>query len=106
MSFSRKDLILLHKYKDDSYRKALIEHVVSLVKYEVFRSAMRGETVVRVSCTWANTKEEVEALTKEEAAVKEQIQATFKDSVVEIQTGPVSLIFYSFWEIVINVNWG
>jgi hypothetical protein len=79
---------------------------LSLVKYEVFRSAMRGETVVRVSCTWANTKEEVEGLAKEEATVKEQIQATFKDSVVEIQTGPVSLIFYSFWEIVINVNWG
>jgi len=48
MSFSRKDLILLQKYKDDNYRKALIEHVVSLVKYEVFRSAMRGETVVLV----------------------------------------------------------
>jgi hypothetical protein len=48
----------------------------------------------------------VEGLSKEEVAVKEQIQAAFKDSVVEIQTGPVSLIFYSFWEIVVNVNWG
>ena len=56
MTFSRKDLILLHKYKDDNYRKALIEHVVSLVKYEVFRSAMRGETIVRVSClaSWSH----------------------------------------------------
>jgi hypothetical protein len=106
MSFSRKDLILLHKYKDDSYRKALVEYVVSLVKYEVFRSAMRGETVVRVCCTWANTKEEVESLAKEESTVKEQIQSTFKDSVVDIQIGIISLIFYSFWEIVINVNWG
>ena len=105
MHFSRKDLILLHKYKDDTYKQALVEHTVSLVKHEVFRLAMKGETMARISCNWASSQSELEGLVKEEQQVREQVKEVFKDSAVEVETTMISLLFYQFWEIVIKVNW-
>jgi len=105
MQFSRKDLILLQKYKDDNYKRALVEHTVSLVKYEVFRLAMKGETMARISCNWATTQAELETLAKEEQQVREQVKEVFKDSIVEVETTMISLVFYQFWEIIIKVNW-
>jgi hypothetical protein len=106
MSFSRKDLILLQKYKDDNYKRALAEHIISLVKYEVIRTAMSGETVVRVSSFWASTKEELEGLEKEVKIVRDQLKEVFDDSLIEIETNRINLIFYEFYEIVIKVTWG
>jgi hypothetical protein len=106
MSFSRKDLILLHKYKDENFKKALVEYTVGLVKHEVFRLAMKGETMARVACDWAHTQAELDGLAKEEQQVRELVKEAFKDSVVQVDTTKVSLIFYQFWEIVVTVNWG
>jgi hypothetical protein len=106
MNFSRKDLILLQKYKDDNYKRALVEHIVSLAKYEVFRLAIKGETMARISNTWASTEQELQDLRKEEQQVIEQVKAVFPDSTVEMETNKISLFFYEFWEIVVKVNWG
>jgi hypothetical protein len=105
MSYTRKDLILLHKYKDESYKKALVDRVVSSAKTEVLRVAMMGDTIARISATWASTKDEMESLKKEEALVLEQVNAVFKDARVDIMTNCVSFIVYEFWEIVVKVDW-
>ena len=48
MSYTRKDLILLHKYKDESYKKALVDRVVTSAKTEVLRVA----NVRRYNCAY------------------------------------------------------
>jgi hypothetical protein len=83
-----------------------VEHAVSLVKHEVFRLAMKGETIARTSCNWASSKAELESLAKEEKQVREQVKEIFKDSIVDVETVKIGLVFYEFWEIVIKVNWG
>ena len=106
MSFTRKDLILLHKYKDENYKRALVESVLSLARHQVFRTAMSGDTMARISLHWASSKEELADLKKEEAQVRELLQQSFPDSKIEIETNNISFIIYQFWEIVVKVNWG
>jgi hypothetical protein len=105
MSFSRKDLILLQKYKDDKYKLALIDSVVSLTKHQVFRTAMQGDTLARISLAWANSQQELADLQKEESAVRQLIQSAFSDARVDIQTNHISFVIYEFWEIVVKVYW-
>ena len=105
MSYTRKDLILLHKYKDESYKKALVDRIVTYAKTEVLRVAMLGDTIARISATWASTKSELEGLKKEEGIVLEQLKELFKDSKIDITTNCVSFIVYEFWEIVVKVDW-
>ena len=105
MSYTRKDLILLHKYKDESYKKALVDRVVTSAKAEVLRVAMLGDTIARISATWAATKDEMESLKKEETLVLEQLKAIFNDARVDSTTNCVSFIVYEFWEIVVKVDW-
>ena len=103
--YSRKELILLQKYKDESYRKALVERIVSQAKAEVFRAAMAGETLARVSSSWASSSEELATLKKEEQVVRDSLNSFFPDSKIELEINVVSFIVYSFWEIVVKVNW-
>ena len=105
MSYSRKDLILLYKYKDESYKKALVDRVVSYAKTEVLKIAMGGDTIVRISTSWASTKAEVEELKKEEDVIHQQLKTIFQDAKVDIMTNCVSFIIYEFWEIVVKVDW-
>jgi hypothetical protein len=104
--FTRKDLILLHKYKDESYKKALVESVTSLARHQVFRAAMNGETIARISLQWASSKEELEDLKKEETQVRDLLSESFKDSKIDVEINNISFIFYQFWEIAVRVNWG
>ena len=106
MGFTRKDLILLQKYKDENYKRALVDSVVSLAKHQVFRSAMGGETMARVGMQWASTRKESEELQKEEQQVRDLLKEAFPDSRVEVDTNIVSFIIYEFVEIVVKVNWG
>ena len=78
MSYTRKDLILLHKYKDESYKKALVDRVVTYAKTEVLRVAMLGDTIARISAGWASTKAEMESLKKEESLILEELKTVFK----------------------------
>ena len=103
--YSRKDLILLHKYKDESYKKALVERIVSQSKSEVFRMAMNGDTLARVSSSWASSKEELANLKKEEQLIRDSLNTFFPDSKVDIELNHISFIIYEFWEIVVKVNW-
>lgn len=105
MGFTRKDLILLQKYKDENYKRALVDSVVSLAKHQVFRSAMSGEVTARVSLQWASNRKESEELQKEEQQVRDQLKETFPDSKVEVDTNIVSFIIYEFIEIIVKVNW-
>jgi hypothetical protein len=105
MSYTRKDLILLHKYKDEFYRKALVDRIVSSAKTEVLRVSMMGDTIARISASWAFTKEELESLKKEQDLVHQQLKDIFKDSKIDITTNCVSFIIYEFWEIVVKVDW-
>jgi len=105
MSYTRKDLILLHKYKDESYKKALVDRVVTYAKTEVLRVAMLGDTIARISAGWASTKAEMESLKKEESLILEELKTVFKDARIEIITNCVSFIVYEFWEIVVKVDW-
>ena len=106
MGFTRKDLILLQKYKDENYKRALVDSVVSLAKHQIFRSAMGGETMARVGMQWASTRKESEELQKEEQQVRDLLKESFPDSRVEVDTNIVSFIIYEFVEIVVKVNWG
>lgn len=105
MIFSRKDLILLHKYKDDNYKRALIDSVVSITKHQVFRTAMQGDTMARTSLAWASSQKELADLQKEESAVRQLIGEAFSDAKIDIQINHISLIIYEFWEIVVKVDW-
>ena len=105
MSYTRKDLILLHKYKDESYKKALVDRIVTYMKTEVLRVAMRGDTIARISAEWASTKAELDTLKKEEELVRTHLSQIFHDAKVEIVTNCVSFIIYEFWEIVVKVDW-
>ena len=106
MGFTRKDLILLQKYKDENYKRALVDSVVSLAKHQVFRSAMSGETMARIGLQWAANRKESEELQKEEQQVRDQLKESFPDSRIEVDTNIVSFIIYEFVEIVVKVNWG
>jgi hypothetical protein len=106
MGFTRKDLILLQKYKDENYKRALVDSVVSLAKHQVFRSAMAGETMARIGLQWAATRKESEELQKEEQQVRDQLKEAFPDSKIEVDTNVVSFIIYEFVEIIVKVNWG
>jgi hypothetical protein len=103
--YSRKDLILLHKYKDESYKRALVERVVSLTKSEVFKAAMKGETLARISSEWASSQEQLASLQKEEQVVRDQLHTAFPDAKIEVDINSISFFFFSFWEIVVKVNW-
>lgn len=106
MGFTRKDLILLQKYKDENYKRALVDSVVSLAKHQVFRAAMGGETMARIGLQWAANRKEAEDLQKEEQQIREFLKESFPDSRIEVDTNIVSFIIYEFVEIIVKVNWG
>jgi len=103
--FTRKDLILLQKYKDDNYKNALTDSIISLAKYQIFRSAMAGDTMARVSMNWASNKIELGDLQKQEQIVRDNLKEIFRDSKIEVETNHINLLFYEFWEIVVKANW-
>ena len=103
--FSRKDLILLQKYKDDNYRRALVDSIVCLTKHSVYQAAKDGQTMSRSSINWAYNKLEVADLQKEEQRVREILKESFKDAKIDVDTTHINLIFYEFWEITVKVNW-
>ncbi len=104
--YTRKDLILLQKYKDDAYKRALVDKVISNVRLAVLTAAMKGETICRVQSSWCSTKEEAEALQSQEQQIRESLKTIFPDSRVTVETSTVSFIVYEFWEIIITVSWG
>lgn len=106
MSFTRKDLILLQKYKDENYKRGLVDSVVSLTKHQVFRTAMSGETMARINLSWAANRKEMEELQKEEQKVRDLVKEAFPDSKIDVQTNHVNFVIYEFVEIVVIVNWG
>lgn len=106
MSYTRKDLILLQKYKDENYKRALVDKIVSQVKSQVFQSAMNGDTVIRVSVNWASNKQEAEELQSQEALIRDSLKTIFPDSKIEVETNSLNMILFEFWELVLKVNWG
>ena len=104
--YSRKDLILLQKYKDENYKRALVDKIVSQTKTQVFQAAMGGETITRLSVSWASSKKEAEELQAQESMIREQIKEIFKDSKVDVDLNSLNMILFEFWELVIKVNWG
>ena len=105
-SYTRKDLILLQKYKDEAYKKALVDKVISTTRQAVLTAAMKGETICRVQTSWCSNKEEAEALQAQEQTIRETLKSIFPDSKVTVETSTVSFIVYEFWEIIITVAWG
>jgi hypothetical protein len=106
MSYTRKDLILLQKYKDDAYKRALVDRVVSQVKAQTLLSATQGETALRIAISWASGKQEAEELQAQEAAIREQLKGIFTDVKVEVEVNSLNMILFEFWELVIKLNWG
>jgi hypothetical protein len=106
MNYTRKDLILLQKYKDENYKRALVDSVVSQVKHQVFQTAMNGDTVIRLSIRWASNQQEAEELQAQEALIRESLTTIFPDSKIEVETHSLHMILFEFWELVVKVNWG
>jgi hypothetical protein len=105
-SYSCKDLILLQKYKDDTWRSALVEMTVSKAKWSIFAAATLGETSARISCHWASSKEEYDSLQKQEQLVRERLKETFKDANVTVDAQHMNFFITEYWELVILVRWG
>jgi hypothetical protein len=106
MTYTRKDLILLQKYKDENYKKALVDQIVSQTKAQTLQSAVQGETAIRIAVRWASSKQEAEELQVQEVLIREALKAMFPDVKVEVDVNSLSLIFFEFWELVIKLNWG
>ena len=106
MTYSRKDLILLQKYKDENYKRALVDQIVSHIKAQVLQAAAAGETAIRHAVRWASSKEEAEELQAQEALIREGIKSTFPDVKVEVDVNSLNLLIFEFWELVIKLNWG
>ena len=104
--YSRKDLILLQKYKDESYKRALVDRIVSQTKFHVLQAAMGGETAIRLAISWASGKQEAEELQAQEAAIRGSLKELFPDSKVEVDVNSLNMILFEFWELVIKVSWG
>lgn len=104
--YTRKDLILLQKYKDENYKKALVDQIVCQTKATVLQSAAAGETAIRIAIRWASSKQEAEELQSQEAAIRQQLKETFTDLKVEVEVNSLSFILFEFWELVVKLNWG
>lgn len=104
-SFSRKDLILLQKYKDDNYKRALVDSIVSLTKHTVYQAAKDGQTMSRSSMNWAYSKSELAELQAHEQKVRDLLKVAFCDAKIEVDTTHINLIFYEFWELTVKVAW-
>ena len=103
--YSRKDLLLLQKYKDENFKKALVDGIICQTKSVALFSAMKGETAVRVVCPWATT-DQAEEFAKEQAEILEKLKEIFKDSTVVLEVNRISFIIYEFCELVVRVTWG
>jgi transcriptional/translational regulatory protein YebC/TACO1 len=106
MTYTRKDLILLQKYKDENYKKALVDQIVSQAKAQTLQSAIQGETAIRIAVKWASSKQEAEELQAQEALIREALKSMFPDVKVEVDVNSLSFILFEFWELVIKLNWG
>jgi hypothetical protein len=104
--YSRKDLILLQKYKDEAYKRALVDRIISQTRAQVLQAATGGETAIRLAINWASGKQEAEELQAQEAAIRAQLKEIFPDSRVEVDVNSLNMIFFEFWELVIKVSWG
>jgi hypothetical protein len=104
--YSRKDLILLQKYKDENYKKALVDQIICQTKSTVLQSAAAGETAIRIALKWASTKEEAQDLQAQEAQIRELLKSIFPDVKVEVDVNSLNLLFFEFWELVLKLNWG
>lgn len=105
-SYTCKDLILLQKYRDENYRRALVEMVVCRAKHMVLAAAMLGETAARITVNWASTQAEYDGLQKEEQQVREQLKEAFRDAVVVVDSTRYNFIITEYWELAIRVTWG
>jgi hypothetical protein len=106
MPYTRKDLILLQKYKDENFKRALVDQIVSQIKAQTLQAAAAGETAIRLAVKWASSKQEAEELQAQEALIREGIKATFTDVKVEVDVNSLNLFLFEFWELVIKLNWG
>jgi len=105
MSYSRKDLILLHKYKDEKYKQGLVDRIVSYAKTEALKVAMAGETIVRITTPWASSRVEMADLTKEEDLIRTQLIQIFHDAKIEVLKNSISFILYEYWELIVKIDW-
>jgi hypothetical protein len=105
MSYSRKDLILLQKYKDEKYKQALVDRVVTYAKTEVLKSAMSGETTMRITTSWAGGRAEMTELAKEEESIRKSLGDIFFDAKIEVITNSVSFVIYDHCEIIVKIDW-
>jgi hypothetical protein len=105
MPYSRKDLILLHKYKDEKYKQALVDRVVTYAKTEVLKVAMSGETAMRITTSWAGSRVEMLDLAKEEDSIRKLLAEIFFDAKVEVITNCVSFVIYDHCEIIVKIDW-
>jgi len=103
--YTRKDLLLLQKYKDENFKKALVDGIICQVKSATVFAAMNGETAIRSVCPWASTAEQAEELEKEKKEILERLKEIFPDSLVIVESNRISFIIYDFWELVVRVSW-
>ena len=105
MSYTRKDLILLHKYKDEKYKQALVDRVVTYAKTEALKIAMSGETSMRITTSWAGGRAEMTELAKEEDSIRKLLSDIFSDARIEVITNCVSFVIYDHCEIIVKIDW-
>ena len=105
MSYSRKDLLLLHKYKDEKYKQGLVDRIVSYAKTEALKVAMAGETIIRITTPWASSRTEMAELTNEEDLIRTQLTQIFHDAKIEVLKNSISFIIYEYWELIVKIDW-
>ena len=103
--YTCKDLILLQKYKDDKYRSAMVDLIVSRTKAAVIGAAIQGETVARASINWALTQKEADDMASKETEVRQILKETFKDGSVQVDVVHMNYFITEYWELVVRVAW-
>jgi hypothetical protein len=104
-SYERKDLLLLQKYKDENFKKALVDGILSLTKAQVILASMKGETSIRVQAPWAESKAQAEEYQKEEQLIREGLEAIFPGSKIMVDANHINLLVYEFWELIVVISW-
>jgi hypothetical protein len=105
MPYERRDLLLLQKYRDENFKKALVDGIVALVKAQVLLASMKGETSIRVQAPWAETRQQLEDYQKEEQLIRDGLEAIFPGSKIMVDSNHINLLFYEFWELIVVISW-
>jgi hypothetical protein len=103
--YTCKDLILLQKYKDDKYRSAMVDLIISRTKAAVIGAAIQGETVARSSINWALTQKEADEMASKETEVRQLLKEIFKDGSVQVDVVHMNYFITEYWELVVRVAW-